>query len=255
MEYSLARVDENQKKINEYRPLTGRVLENVRDYYRVSLTYTSNAIEGNTLTESETKVILEDGLTVGGHPLREILEVAGHGLAYDFMWSLIAGTTISEAEIKELHSLFYQKIDSDQAGVYRTCDVIITGSAYEVPHWQNVPEEMERLAVWIKTERDRFHPVVFAAELHWRFVYIHPFIDGNGRTARLLMNLALLQKGYEIVTIPPVVRSEYISALEGGHKNPNRFNDFIIDREVESQKDMIRLFHIAKLENRDDLDR
>ena len=152
MEYFLERMDENQKIIYEHRPLTGKALENVRDYYRVSLTYTSNAIEGNTLTESETKVILEDGLTIGGHPLHEIYEVTGHGLAYDYIWSIADSTSISETDIKVLHSLFYQRIDSGQAGVYRTSDVIMTGSAYEVPLWQNVPGKMERLSQWIKTE-------------------------------------------------------------------------------------------------------
>lgn len=251
MEYSLDRVDENQRKINKHRPLVGKALDNVREFYRVSLTYTSNALEGNTLTESETKVILEDGLTVGGHPLREMYEVTGHARAYDFMWELAKSTSITEDDVKRLHALFYEQIDPAQAGQYRTEDVIITGSAYEVTAWEDIPQEMQGLAQWIETERDSYHPVVFAAEFHRRFVYIHPFIDGNGRTARLMMNLALLQKGYEIASIPPVLRSEYIAALEGGHKAPERFNGFIIDREVEAQKDMIRLFHINKREEQE----
>lgn len=246
MEYSIERVENNQRIINQYRPLQGKALEQVRDYYRVSLTYTSNALEGNTLTESETKVILEDGLTIGGHPLRETYEVTGHAAAYDFMWTLANGSGISETEIKQLHTLLYQQIDPAKAGEYRQEDVIITGSAYEVAAWEDIPSEMAVLASWMETERRKYHPVVFAAELHRRFVYIHPFVDGNGRTARLLMNLVLIQSGYEIISIPPVCRSEYIQALEHGHKNPNPFNEFIIDREVEAQKDMIRLFHIQK---------
>lgn len=248
MEYSLERVDENQAKINTSRPLKGAVLEQVRDYYRVSLTYTSNALEGNTITESETKVILEDGLTVGGHSLRETYEVIGHGHAYDFMWSLAKSDIITEQDIKKLHALFYEQIDPDKAGVYRQKDVIITGSSHEVTAFEDVPDEMSDLCRWIEQERPRLHPVLFAAELHRRFVYIHPFEDGNGRTARLLMNLALIQKGYEIVTIPPVCRSDYIAYLEKGHTDPEPFNGFIVDREVETQKDMIRLFHIQKRE-------
>lgn len=248
MEYSLERVDKNQAIINKHRPLTGTALEQVRDYYRVSLTYTSNALEGNTLTESETKVILEDGLTVGGHSLRETYEVTGHGRAYDFMWGLARGDTITERDIKQLHALFYEQINPSAAGVYRLMDVIITGSSHEVTAWEDVPDEMVSFCQWMETERHNLHPVIFAAELHRRFVYIHPFEDGNGRTARLLMNLALIQKGYEIIAIPPVCRAEYISLLEKGHSDPRPFNGFIVDREVESQKDMIRLFHIQKRE-------
>lgn len=215
-----------------------------RPYYRVSLTYTSNALEGNTLTESETKVILEDGLTVGGHPLREIYEVTGHACAYDFMWTLANDTSICEIDIKLLHELFYSEIDRAAAGQYRKGDVVIAGSAYPVTPWRNIPAKIKELVWWAISERGGYHPVVFAAELHRRFVYIHPFVDGNGRIARLMMNLVLLQKGYEIIVIPPVERVRYISALERGHTDPEAFNEFIIDREVETQKDMMRLFHI-----------
>lgn len=244
MEYSLEKVDLWKQRLDELRPLQGDKLKNVQEYYRLSLTYTSNALEGNTLTLSETKVILEDGLTVGGHPLREIYEVTGHANAYDFMWTLAQGKTISTRDILELHRLLYTQIDAAKAGVYRKEDVIITGSEYPVSQWANIPADIESLVTWIQKNRDSLHPVIFAAELHRRFVYIHPFIDGNGRTARLLMNLALLQAGYEIATIPPVLRPEYIGLLERGHKDPQPFNEFIVDRVAEAQKDMMRLFHI-----------
>ena len=244
MEYTLRIAQQYQEKINRLRPLTGSRLQNVKDYYRISLTFTSNALEGNTLSESETKVILEDGLTVGGHPLREIYEATGHSRAYDYMWSLVHSNTITQRDILELHRLFYEHIQSERAGVYRTEDVIITGSAYGVTEWRDIPKEMTALCDWIVSERLKLHPIVFAAELHRRFIYIHPFIDGNGRTARLLLNTALIQDGYEIVTIPPILRSDYIASLERGHKNADVFHGFIIDREVEAQKDMMRLFHI-----------
>lgn len=244
MEYSLEIVDKNQRILNEQRPLAGAALQNVKDFYRVSLTYSSNALEGNTLTESETKVILEDGLTVGGHSLREVYEATGHAKAYDFMWSLARRKTFSAEDIKRLHFLFYEQIDAAEAGQYRTQDVIITGSSYPVPRWQDIPAEMSQFMNWCDDAVHGLHPVLYAAEMHRRFVYIHPFIDGNGRTARLLMNLALLQAGYEILTIPPVCRLGYISALEKGRKDPAPFIEFIIDREVEAQKDMIRLFHL-----------
>lgn len=244
MEYTLKQAEAYQEKLNRLRPLTGERLENIKAFYRVALTYTSNALEGNTLTESETKVILEDGITIGGHPLREVYEVTGHARAYDFMWTLAHADTITAQDICNLHRLFYEQIDANKAGVYRTEDVIISGSAHPVTAWDDIEKEMLALGEWMSAQRDLLHPVVYAAELHRRFVYVHPFIDGNGRTARLLMNLALLQKGYEIITIPPICRAEYIAALEKGHMNPRPFNDFIVDREVEAQKDMMRLFHI-----------
>lgn len=244
MEYTLEQVDAWKARLDSMRPLTGGKLKNVKDYYRIALTYTSNALEGNTLTLSETKVILEDGLTVGGHPLSEIYEVTGHAKAYDWMWELSQARNITLEDILELHKLFYGQLNEACAGVYRTQDVIITGSEYPVTPWQNISSEMDALHHWMKTERGNLHPVIYAAELHRKFVYIHPFIDGNGRTARLIMNLVLLQEGYEITSIPPVLRSEYIGILERGHKNPAPFNDFIVDRVAESQKDMMRLFHI-----------
>lgn len=244
MEYSLEIADRNQELINAQRPLTGNALQSIKDFYRVSLTYTSNALEGNTLTESETKVILEDGLTVAGHPLRELYEVTGHAGAYDFMWEQARRNLFSIEDIKQLHFLFYKQIDEKNAGVFRSEDVIISGSAYPLPSWREVPAEMFKFIDWSDKAREELHPIIFAAELHRRFVYIHPFIDGNGRTARLIMNLALLQAGYEILTIGPPSRLEYISCLEKGHTDPTPFNEFIIDREVESQKDMIRYFHL-----------
>lgn len=244
MEYTLEQVDVWKKHLDELRPLTGEKLKNIQEYYRVSLTYTSNALEGNTLTLSETKVILEDGLTIGGHPLRELYEVTGHARAYDFMWELAKAKTISLANIGKLHTLLYSQIDEKQAGVYRTQDVVITGSAYPLTEWSSIPIEMEKLEKWMQAKREELHPVTFAAQLHRRFVYIHPYIDGNGRTSRLLMNLALLQAGYEIATIPPVLRPEYIGLLERGHKDPEPFYSFIVDRVAEAQKDMMRLFHI-----------
>ena len=244
MEYTLEQVDAWKARLDAMRPLTGEQLKNVQDYYRISLTYTSNALEGNTLTLSETKVILEDGLTVGGHPLRELYEVTGHAKAYDWIWELSQAKSIALEDILELHKLLYGQINAACAGVYRTQDVIITGSEYPVTAWQDISSEMDALYRWMKTERGSLHPVIYAAELHRKFVYIHPFIDGNGRTARLIMNLVLLQDGYEITSIPPVLRSEYIGLLERGHKDPTPFNEFMVDRVAESQKDMMRLFHI-----------
>ena len=241
MNQLLQKIDELQKIINTKRPLNEIEQKELKDYFAIGLTYSSNALEGNSLTISETKVILEDGLTVGGKPLKDILEAVGHKKSYDFMYSLVKEKTISEEHIKQLHKLFYQGIDETNAGVYRKQRVFISGSEYNVAPYDQIDMLMSAMIEKFNKVRASEHPIVFAAKLHQEFVYIHPFVDGNGRVARLLLNLALLQDGYPIVVIPPICRSEYIAALEKGHENENVFIEFIMERVVEAQRDYIRL--------------
>lgn len=240
----LKKIDLFQKEIHVLRPLEGEMLEQIRDYYRVGLTWTSNALEGNSLTESETKVLLEDGLTVGGKPLRDVFEAVGHAKSYDFMFSLLKNRRIDEQAVLKMHELFYQNIESEYAGYYRNISVIITGSHYPVTVPEKIPEEMGRLFELIQKDRENYHPVEFAAQLHKRFVFIHPFKDGNGRVARLLMNLALIQDGYLPAIVPPILRMDYVSLLEQAHRNDRDFTEFIAERELESQKEILRLFQI-----------
>lgn len=240
----LRKVDCFQNEINTLRPFEGEMLDQIKDYYRIGLTWTSNALEGNSLTESETKVILEDGLTVGGKPLRDILEAVDHARSYNFMFSLLKSHRIDGEAVLRMHELFYQNIEPAYAGRYRDIKVIITGSHYPTTAPEKLEREMSRLFEWADRERDQIHPVEFAAELHRRFVFIHPFKDGNGRVARLLMNLALIQEGYLPAVIPPVLRMDYISLLERAHRDPHDFIEFIAERELESQKEILRLFQI-----------
>lgn len=226
--------------ISKARPFSGDMLKQVQDFFRISTTWSSNALEGNTLTISETKVLLEDGITVGGKSLRETLEAYGHSHAYDYMFSLIDKSAILESDIKELHRLFYSGISENKAGVYRTVRVVITGSSYPVCAPKKIEQEMKSLCNWIEKERSNYDPIIFAAELHRRFIFIHPFADGNGRTARLLMNTALIQKGYLPCVISPYIRNDYIQALEGAHAEPEKFIRFIIEAELETEKDFIR---------------
>lgn len=239
-----SKVDLYQASINELRPFEGEMLAQIRDFYRVGLTWSSNAIEGNTLTESETKVLLEDGLTVGGKPLRDTFEAIGHAKAYDYMFTLLRGKSITEQDILTLHSLFYGGIEEEYAGCYRDIAVIVTGSKYPVSEVKTIAADIKQLCKWIKNARAGYHPLEFAAQLHKRFVFIHPFKDGNGRVARLLMNTALIQDGYLPVIIPPVRRQEYIGLLEKAHVNDQPFLEFIVECETESQKDMMRMLHI-----------
>ena len=223
------RIDLYKSELDKIRPFEGDMLKQIRSYYRVGLTWSSNAIEGNTLTESETKVLLEDGLTVGGKPLRDTFEALGHAQAYDFMFTLLGKHEISESDVLTLHRMFYKDIDEANAGVYRSTPVIITGSKYPVCAVDEIPGEMAKLFAWANGERVKYHPVEFAAELHRRFVFIHPFVDGNGRVARLLMNTA-----------------QYISLLEKAHSDARAFNEFIAQQELESQKEIMRLLHIRR---------
>lgn len=235
-------IDELQKKINSHRPLPAQLLKEIREYYRVGLTYTSNAIEGNSLTESETKVVLEEGITIGGKRLIEHLEAIGHSDAYNYIYNLIKNNEITIEDICRLHHLFYFRIDEENAGRYRKTRAIITGSQYSLPVPAQLPDLMNELVVSIKKLRKEKHPVEAAALAHKEFVFIHPFVDGNGRVARLLMNLILLQEGYEIAIIPPVVRNQYIQALEKAHKNDTDFIEFIAKVVKETQQDYLRLF-------------
>ncbi|MDM8297599.1 Fic family protein [Enterocloster aldenensis] len=240
----LQKVDRFQKEINALRPFEGEMLDQIKDYYRIGLTWTSNALEGNSLTESETKVLLEEGLTVGGRPMRDVFEAVDHARAYDFMFSLMKNRCIDESAVLRMHKLFYQNIEPDYAGRYRDMKVVITGSHYPTTAPEKLNREMAGLFQWAAGERERLHPLEFAAELHRHFVFIHPFKDGNGRVARLLMNLALIQDGYLPAVIPPVLRMDYISLLERAHRDPHDFIQFIAERELESQKEILRLFQI-----------
>ena len=247
------KIDLYQEEINKIRPFENELLKQIKDYYRVGIVWSSNSLEGNTLTESETKVLLEDGLTVGGKSLREIFETVDHSKAYDYMFELLKNKDIKETDILKLHEIFYSNIEKEYAGKYRNINVIITGSHYEVTDFKNIEKEMKKLCIWIENEREKYHPVEFAALLHKKFVFIQPFKDGNGRVARLLMNTALIQKGYLPLIIPPILRVEYIGFLEKAHKDDKDFINFIAERQIESQKELMRLLHIElpKLTNDD----
>ncbi len=238
----LKQIDALQDEINKQRPLNENKLKQIKEYYRIGLTYTSNAIEGNALTETETKIVLEDGITIGGKRLIEHLEAIGHSDAYDFLYTCAQKKEIAEEDIKQMHRLFYYRIDEKNAGVYRKIQVYITGSKHPLPVPSEVPSLMQELFEHFNQMRGAKHPVEFAALAHKEFVFIHPFIDGNGRVARLLMNLVLLQQGYNIAIIPPVVRNEYIRLLEKAHVDDNDFIEFIARMVKETQQDYLRLF-------------
>ena len=245
----LCDIDKLKAKIDSYRPLSDNILKQIRAYFKISFTYTSNAIEGNTLSLSETKIIIEDGITIGGKPIREHLEVIGQANAYDELLKMANNEqNITEQIILKLHRLLYSNIDENNAGKYRNCNVLITGSEYELPKHDKIPALMGEFCRELPTKQKTLHPVEYAAWLHERLVSIHPFIDGNGRTARLIMNLALLQAGYNIITIPPVVRNDYICTLQEAQLNNNiqPFINFISEMVLEAQKEYLRIIENLK---------
>lgn len=238
----LKQIDALKAKIDAHRPLDAHMLKQVREYFRIGMAYSSNALEGNSLTETETKIVIEDGITIGGKPVRDHLEALGHSEAYDLLFRLAKNQEITEANVKELHRLFYYRIDAKQAGKYRKSRVIITGTDFIPPAPERIPDLMESFIAGLSEARAKHHPVEFCAIIHKELVTIHPFIDGNGRAARLLMNLTLLQAGYPLAIIPPILRRDYLDTLNKTHKgNDGPFITFIAGVCYESTKEYLRL--------------
>lgn len=246
------KADKYKSKIDSARPLGVKSIKELDEYFKIKLTYSSNALEGNTLSLSETKVLLEDGITIGGKTMKELLEAIGHSKAYDYMLKTArqTGMKITEDIILKLHSLFYNGIDPDNAGEYRMQQVYINGTEYIPPKAENVGLAMKSFICESNELRGKVHPIEYAALLHKRLVDIHPFIDGNGRTARLVMNLVLFNSGYGIVCIPPVLRLKYIESLNLSRmrKNEDYFIKFIAERVIETEKDYCRLLGISMKE-------
>lgn len=241
-ENRISDVDKLKEEIDKKRPLSESQSKMLREHYRIGFTYSSNALEGNTLTEMETKVVLEDGLTIGGKSLRDHQEVQGHSKAYDFLYDLVTNDSFTEENVLQLHRLFYEKVDPVQAGKYRTEQVIITGSEVELPQPKYISALTKKFVGELSEINEKHHPIEFAAIMHNKFVTIHPFIDGNGRVGRLLMNLILMQKGYGVTIVPPIYRLQYLSCAYQGNKSNHRpFINFLSCMVYESEKKYINI--------------
>ena len=217
-----AELDILKERLNEYRK---NEHSKVTKALEIEYTYESNKIEGNTLTLQETALVIEKGLTVGGKTLNEHLEVINHTQAIDYIKELAkVKNTITERDILQIHSLILQGIDKPNAGTFRKVPVIISGAKHKPPQPFLIPKQMEDLMLWYNENKETLHPVELSAEMHERLVTIHPFIDGNGRTSRLLMNLILLQNGYPIAILKGDDKSrlEYYNALEVAQTEDNK---------------------------------
>lgn len=241
LQVTLQKLTDKKDRLQKLRPLSADYLKNLAEWFKVELTYNSNAIEGNTLNRRETALVIEKGVTVKGKTLTEHLEATNHAEAIDYVKDLAANTNqqdLTKQDVMNIHKLILQKIDDENAGKYRNVPVAIAGSDVELPDPLKVPELMEEFFAWLKSKSDT-HPVIVAADAHYKLVRIHPFVDGNGRTARLLMNLLLMQANYPITVIGNDKREDYINALEKAHMTGD-LNDFysLVIKAVDSSLDV-----------------
>ncbi|MDH5474821.1 MAG: Fic family protein [Cyclobacteriaceae bacterium] len=239
-------IDESQKKWQNVRPLDAVQLGKMMDYFHVDYTFQSNRIEGNTLTLQETNLIVNEGLTIGGKSMREHLEAVNHTDAIDYMEQLVKENgVLNRRVVLELHHLILKGIDKNNAGRYRSVPVRITGSEHVPPQPYLLEKLMKDYFSYYEAHRKNMHPVILAAEMHERLVSIHPFIDGNGRTSRLIMNLILLQHGYTIANLKGdnVSRMRYYKALESVQvdNNPEPFYLLVADSVLDSLTNHLEL--------------
>jgi len=209
-------VDERKKKLDACRPLPADTVASIKSKLSLDWTYHSNAIEGNTLDIHETKAILEDGITIGGKSLKEHLEAVNHKDAIHLVEKMVSkAEAINTDNIKKIHYSVLKGIDEENAGFYRRNRVMVVGANFVPTNHVKIDREMNALEDWYKSqEAKELHPIERAAELHTRFVTIHPFIDGNGRTARLLLNLELMREGYPPAVIQKEERQNYYRSLD-----------------------------------------
>lgn len=217
LDFDFSTIDQLKQEIDQHRPLSPHVVKSLREKLIVDWTYHSNAIEGNTLTLIETKVVLE-GITIGGRSVIEHLEAINHKHAIEYIEDVInQEIDITQQTMRMIHGFILKDIDNKNAGVYRSVNVIITGATHIPPNHMMVPELMQKLSAEYEQEWSTYHPVIQACLLHTEFVKIHPFIDGNGRTARLLLNLELMKHGYPPIVITKERRRDYYDALDTAH--------------------------------------
>jgi len=231
-------IDNLKESIDQHRPFSKGLANSLHEKLIVEWTYNSNAIEGNTLTLSETKVVLE-GITIGGKSMVEHLETINHREAILFIEDLISNKEpLSEWNIKNIHALILKEIDNINAGKYRTENVVISGARHIPPKHYEVGDLMQKLMAEYQNEWKVFHPVVRAALLHGEFVKIHPFIDGNGRTSRLLLNFELMKNGYTPIIIKNEERAKYYDVLDLAHTTLNYepFIKLVSKLVIESEK-------------------
>ena len=238
MNVMLKKVDVLKEQLSALRPLPEEALKKIQDALDIEYTYDSNRIVGNTLTLQESSLVVNEGVTISGKSMREHLEAINHTEAISYIKDIAKqDIEISERTIKEIHALILHGIDRGNAGRYRTVPVMISGSTHMPPQPNLIEKQMEDFILRFKQmEKEKVHPVLIAAYLHDELVRIHPFIDGNGRTSRLLMNLYLLRNGYVIITLKGSndAIASYDMSLEKTHREllPEDFQKLVVEAEI-----------------------
>jgi Fic family protein len=234
----LNQIDDLKRCLDSFRPLSPSQAKNLETAFETEFTYDSNRIEGNTLTLQETALILEKGITVTGKSLREHLEVVNHKEALDFIKELITGNRgFNELSLLEIHKLVLQGIDRSNAGLYRRERVFITGSRHVPPNPLKVPNLMQEYFDYYHQQKARLHPSLLAADMSEKLVTIHPFVDGNGRTCRLVMNFLLMREGYPITNI------------SGERKNRSAYYDALQAVQLQQHTDAFRIFALQQIKS------
>ena len=242
----LQKIDEIREEISSYKSIDKNLPNKLKDFYRVSSVYSTNAIEGNTLTESETKVVIEDGITIGGKSVREHLEAINSAKAYDFIYTLLNSDIITEKDILQIHKLVLSGIDDENAGRYRQEAVFISGTEYAPPSYKDVAELISGFTEKLN-KRGKEHPIIKAADMHAEFESIHPFIDGNGRTGRFILSLELIRNGYSPFLAYPVKRLDYINSLRiyQTKNDKTEIRKFVVENVYETAKALRRYLNNA----------
>lgn len=234
----LTQIHQLKTTLDAHRPLGILEVQRLRENYIVKNTYHSNAIEGNTLSEMETRVIIETGLTVEKKTLREHFEVKNHVEALDFIEELV-DHELSEYDLASIHAIILQGIDRRNAGVYRKVDVYISGASHGTSPAFTIHSDMRSLLDWYASSPKSIDTII---EFICKFINIHPYIDGNGRTSRLLMNLELMKLGYPPITVKTEDRLTYFKALdESFYKNYTLIKDFFYDCIVEALQEHLAI--------------
>ena len=225
----LTSIEGKKREFDRFRPLSPGILQKLREQFILEWTYNSNAIEGNTLSLQETELVLNRGLTIGNKTLKEHFEAINHKNGIEFVERFVVKKkNLDETFIKELHLLILKNIDDRNAGVYRVTNVRILGAIHIPPNPYKIPHLIQEFLAWYYEHQHTMPIPELAAYVHYKFVCIHPFIDGNGRTSRLLMNLVLMQNGYPPAVILNIDRKKYYRVLKlADLDKPQEFVNFI----------------------------
>lgn len=267
----LRTIDQLKAKIDSYGKLSPEIFKKINYKFRLDWNYYSNNMEGNTLTKDETRSIMIGNITIHGKPIRDVLEMRGHDAAITEILKIGKGElNISEKRIKDLHrAIMHEETEENKGkiGAWKTVENYILNykdERFDFVKPEDVAEEMHKLINWLSAEgekqgkQDELHPAILAIEFHLRYLTIHPFYDGNGRTARILMNLILISKGYPPIIIKTTDKEryyQYLADIQGYQGSRDFYYDLMIDLQIRSLKLVEAAIAGEEIEEPDDIDK